>query len=35
MKITFLGAASVVLGIAVLVMFLRGGTPSTEPTEQP
>ena len=36
MKITFLGAAVVVVGIAVLVMFLRRGTPSSpEPREQP
>ena len=35
MKITFLGAAAVVIGIAVLVMFLRRGTQSPEPKEQP
>jgi hypothetical protein len=35
MKITFLGAAAVVIGIAVLVMFLRGGASTPEPREQP
>ena len=35
MKITFLGAAAVVIGIAVLVIFLRGGTSTREPRKQP
>jgi hypothetical protein len=34
MKITFLGAAAVVVGIAVLVMLLRRGT-RAEAKEQP
>jgi hypothetical protein len=35
MKITFLGAAAVVIGIAGLVMFLRRGASTLEPKEQP
>ena len=35
MRITFLGAAVVVVGIAVLVMYLRRGTPPLETREQP
>ena len=35
MKITFLGAAAVVIGIAVLVMFLRGGASAPKPKELP
>ena len=35
MKITFLGAAAVVIGIAVLVMFLRGGASTPKPGELP
>jgi hypothetical protein len=35
MKITFLGAAAVVIGIAVLVMFLRGGHSTPEPRKRP
>ena len=35
MKITFLGAAAVVIGIAVLVIFLRGGTSAREWGEHP
>jgi len=35
MRITFLGAAAVVVGIAVLVMFLRGVASTPEPREQP
>lgn len=35
MKITFLGAAVVVVGIAVLAMFLRGGASTPDPREQP
>lgn len=35
MKITFLGAAAVVIGIAVLVMFLRRSRAPSEPKEQP
>lgn len=35
MKITFLGAAAVVIGVAVLVMFLRRSAPTPQPREQP
>ena len=35
MKITFLGAAAVVIGIAVLVMFLRRDVSTPKPGEQP
>lgn len=35
MKITLLGAAVVVVGVAVLVMYLRRGTPPLEAREQP
>jgi hypothetical protein len=35
MKITFLGAAAVAIGIAVLVMFLRDGAPTPEPRQRP
>lgn len=35
MKITFLGVAVVVGGIAVLAMFLRGGASTPPPRERP
>lgn len=35
MKITFLGAAVLVVGIAVLVIFLRSGASTPEPRKQP
>jgi hypothetical protein len=35
MKITFLGAAVLVVGIAVLVIFLRDGASTPEPRNQP
>ena len=35
MKITFLGAAVLVVGIAVLVIFLRGGASTPETRKQP
>jgi len=35
MKITFLGAAAVAIGIAVLVMFVWRSPAPSEPKEQP